>query len=242
MKYKNICGQDFERKNDAYQYFRNLVNQTANGAFEIILTENTPLKKSHIQYLVDNYIEDKDWLKRKTNNKPIVDYMLQLNEHQSDYHLCFIMEGEKPEPITAKKYFTCFGKGTISDEEKLISAMRHAIQAQINAFRQNDLRARKCSRCPNPNDYVIEIHHRYPFKKIVEDFFTKFKGWKEFLIKSLYKRKGNQYWEFQHISPDEDFYPGSPVEEWLYFHEEKAVYEALCKNCHKAETYCKVIN
>jgi len=241
MKYKNICGQNFKTKNEAYQYFRNLVNQTAKGVYEITLTENTPLKKFHVQYLVDNYIEDKNWFKRKTNNKPIIGYKLKLNEHQNDHHLCFIMKDEIPEPITAKKYFTCFGKGTISDEEKLISAMRYSIQPQIDEFRQNDLRAKKCAKCPNFKNNVVEIHHRYPFKKIVEDFFNEFKGWKNFLIKSLFKKRGNQYWEFQHISPDEKFYPDSPVEEWLDFHKQRATYEALCKNCHKAETYYKTI-
>ena len=68
IRYKNICGKDFETKIAAYKHFRTIVNHT--GTDHIIelcregiikLGENTKLKNSQVQDLFDRSFADRDW-------------------------------------------------------------------------------------------------------------------------------------------------------------------------------------
>jgi hypothetical protein len=81
MKYTNICGQDFKRKEDAYKCFRKLVRQSI-PLFQqpnvVLLTEETPLKKSYLMKITKNYGSwTNEWFLRKTlGGQKITDWCL----------------------------------------------------------------------------------------------------------------------------------------------------------------------
>ena len=136
IKYKNICGKDFETKPAAYKHFRTILNYTGNDHIIelcregiIKLGENTKLKNSQVQDLFDRFFVDHDWMKRKTKGRPIRNYIL-IRDDYGGYCLGFQFEDDSYESITAKQMLTCFGKGTISDDARFLSAMRYEVKYQ----------------------------------------------------------------------------------------------------------------
>ena len=64
MKYKDVLGKDFKRKEDAYKHFQLLRNQTPLGK---TLDETTAITKSAMNKLFKDYFlcNDEDWYQRK---------------------------------------------------------------------------------------------------------------------------------------------------------------------------------
>ena len=70
MKYPNVLGKDFKRKEDAYGRFqecRDEMVRTLQLGPSHVLTEETPVKKSWMDQLFKDYFvcQDPDWYKRK---------------------------------------------------------------------------------------------------------------------------------------------------------------------------------
>ena len=70
MKYKNVLGKDFKRKEDAYKRFQECRDEMVR-TFQLgpshMLTEETPVKKSWMDSLFKDYFkcDDPDWFQRK---------------------------------------------------------------------------------------------------------------------------------------------------------------------------------
>jgi len=64
MKYKNVLGKNFKRKEDAYKHFQSLRDKTPLGK---ILDEKTAITKNAMDELFKNYFlcNDEDWYQRK---------------------------------------------------------------------------------------------------------------------------------------------------------------------------------
>ena len=95
IRYKNICGKDFETKGAAYKHFRTIVNYTGNDHLMALcrqgiirLGEETKLKNSHVQDLFDRFFVDHEWMKRKTKGRPIRNYIL-ISDDYGGYCLVF---------------------------------------------------------------------------------------------------------------------------------------------------------
>jgi len=232
MKYTNICGQDFKRKEDAYKCFRKLVRQSI-PLFQqpnvVLLTEETPLKKSYLMKITKNYGSwTNEWFLRKTlGGQKITDWCLMRDEY-GEYCLGFIINGDinNPQSVTAKHIFLCFGPGKFNQKAIIVSALRRVIEPQIEEYRKN--MPMNCSGC-NCNLFEVrsEVDHKYDFKFIKDKYFE--------------KRSLDELNNFLEKEEDGFCYTlKEPIKsEWYDFHKEKAVLQPLCKDCHYKKTYKK---
>ena len=226
MKYVNICGEDFETKFKAYKFFRSLVKKTTvNNMYgkNILLTEDTVLKHSQVKNLFDRYLIDLEWYERKTNGETNINYVL-IKDDYYDYCLGFKLEDGTVESVTARNYLTCFGKGTISDEERFHSAMRYEVKYQSEKFRENNKHIDECYDCMAPREAGLDVDHIIPFKNILNDFF-KIHDRQEF-INSIDKNEKGFYWRLRE----------EHKKLWCDYHEAHADFQMLCKPCHYAKT------
>ena len=117
-----------------------------------------------------------------------------------------------------KKIFKCFGKGKFNSKEILNGALRNEINDQIEDFRRKLKDPNICACCGKrfPSQEMV-VDHIFEFKDIVKEFF-KDKGWKEFMMKSLYKEADGVLYRIQKVSLDDEFYPDSPRQIWQEFH------------------------
>ena len=254
MKYKNVLGKDFRTKPEAYKYFRGRIMEF-NVPFSIncvIMTEETPIKQSEMIQLAKDYGSyTQEWETRKSHATGIDQWCVMRNfvDGIESISLGFIRnrkEGESkfnaipPEAATAKKIFTCFGKGEFNQKEILNSALRNEIREQTRAFKETLKDPNRCVLCDkhfHPTEMVVD--HLYEFKDIAKEFFKN--GWEEFMMKSLYKEIDGVLYRIQEVSPDDEFYPDSPRQIWQEHHKKRAVLQMLCKDCHYAKTYAKRI-
>jgi hypothetical protein len=227
MKYNNICGQDFKNKSKAYKFFRSLVKDTVNNSWpgkEIELTENTILKHSQVQSLFDRYLIDLEWYKRKTNGNKNINYVL-IKDDYDDYCLGFKFENGSTESVTAKKYLTCFGKGTETDEERLHSAMRYEVKYQSEEYRNNGIMRDECEWCAAPKEAIrLEVDHAIPYKELVNNFFKIHD--KEEFTKGVNKNEKGLYWRLSQ----------EHRKLWCEYHGKNCMFQMLCITCHKNKT------
>ena len=254
MKYKNVLGKDFRTKPEAYKHFRDKVMKF-NVPYSInyvVMTEKTPIKQSEMIQLAKDYGSyTQEWETRKSHATGIDRWCVMRNfvDEIESISLGFIRnrkEGESkfsaipPEAATAKKIFTCFGKGEFNQKEILNNALRNEIREQIKDFRQIIKDSTKCVLCKkhfHPTEMVVD--HLYEFKDIAKEFLQN--GWQEFMMNSLYKEADGVLYRIQEVSPDDEFYPDSPRQEWQEFHKKRAVLQMLCEGCHHMKTYAKRI-
>ena len=255
MKYKNVLGKDFKTKPEAYKYFRDRVMEF-NVPFStnyVLMTEETPIKQSEMIQLAKDYGSyTQEWETRKSHAAGIDKWCIMRNfiDGIESISLGFIRNLKKgenkfnailPEAVTAKKIFTCFGKGEFNQKEILNGALRNEIRDQIKDFRKSLKDPNICACCGKrflPQEMVVD--HIFEFKDIVKEFF-KNEGWEEFMMKSLYKENDGVRYRIQEVSPDYGFYPGSPRQIWQEFHKSKATLQILYKPHHDMKTYAKKI-
>jgi hypothetical protein len=255
MSYKNVLGKDFDTKPEAYKHLRDKINEfiVPYSTNYIVMTEKTPIKQSEMIQLSKDYgSHTQEWETRKSHAAGIDQWCVMRNfvKKTESISLGFLRnrkEGESrldavlPEAVTAKKIFTCFGKGEFNQNEILNSALRNEVEDQIENFRKSLKDSNICACCGKrfpPQEMVVD--HIFEFKYIVKEFFET-KGWKEFMMKSLYKEADGVLYRIQDISPDDEFYPDSPRQEWQEFHKKKATLQMLRKGCHDSKTYAKKI-
>ena len=249
MKYKNVLGKDFKTKPEAYKYFRDKI-----GEFKIdyvsnyvVLTEETPIKQSQMIQLAKDYGSyTQEWEDRKSHSTGIKEWCVMRNTFSGieSFSLGFLRNRKEheskfneilPESVTAKKIFTCFGKGEFNKNEILNSALRNEIRPQTKHFRENSrCFCLGCEQVFSPHELVVD--HIFEFKNIVKEF-LKNEGWKEFMQNSLYKESNGVLYRLQDVSPDFEFYPDSPKTLWQEFHKQRATLQMLCKSCHDSKTY-----
>ena len=235
IRYKNICGKDFETKSAAYKHFRTIVNYTGNDHLMALcrqgiirLGEETKLKNSHVQDLFDRFFVDHDWMKRKTKGRPIRNYVL-IKDDYGGYCLGFQFDDDSYESITAKQMLTCFGKGTISDDERFLSAMRYEVKYQSEEYRRiNDHKMLECYDCCAPREAGLQIDHLIPFKQILADFLKLHD--KEEMKKRMSKAEEQFYWRLD--ERDRKL--------WCDYHKSRAVFQFLCRDCHRAKTTSEI--
>ena len=255
MKYKNVLGKDFKRKEDAYKYHREKVMEfdVPYSTNYTIMTEETPIKQSEMIQLSKDYGSyTQEWERRKSHATGINQWCVMRNfvKNTESISLGFLRnrkEGESrfntilPESVTAKDIFTCFGKGEFNQKQILNSALRNEISYQIEEFRRMLKDPNKCTHCGKrfyPHEMVVD--HIFEFKDIVKEFFET-DGWEEFMMKSLYKEANGVLYRIKEVSPEDEFYPDSPRQIWQEFHKKKATLQMLCKGCHDMKTYAKKI-
>ena len=254
MKYKNVLGKDFKTKPEAYKYFRDKVMEF-NVPFSInyvVMTEETPIKQSEMIQLAKDYGSyTQEWETRKSHATGINQWCIMRNfvDEIESISLGFIRnrkEGESkfnvipPEAATAKKIFTCFGKGAFNQKEILNGALRNEIREQTRAFKQMLKDPNRCVLCDklfHPMEMVVD--HLYEFKDIAKEFLKN--GWEEFMRNSLYKEADGVLYRIQEVSPDDEFYPDSPRQIWQEFHKSRATLQMLYKPHHDMKTYSKKI-
>ena len=228
MKYTDICGRDFKNKSKAYKFFRSLVRETVDIGLNYVepiieLTEETPLKNSHVVNLFQNYLIDGDWYGRKTKGQNIKNFVL-IKDDYNDYCLGFRLEDDSIESVTAKSYLSCFGKGTQTDDERLHSAMRYEVKYQSEEYRKNNQHIQECFDCSCPREAGLDVDHVIPYKTIVNSFFTIYD--KEEFKKSMNKEIQGLYWRLR-----EDH-----RKIWREYHKQQAKFKLLCKECHRFKT------
>ena len=255
MKYKNVLGKDFDRKEDAYKHYRKKIMEfdIPYSTNYIIMTEETPIKQSEMIQLSKDYGSyTQEWETRKSHAAGIDRWCVMKNyvDGIESISLGFLRnkkEGESkfatvpPEAVTAKKNFTCFGKGKFNQKEILNGALRNEIRDQIKDFRKSLKDPNICACCGKrflPQEMVVD--HIFEFKDIVKEFF-KAEGWEEFMMKSVYKEADGVLYRIQQVSPDDNFYPDSPRQIWQEFHKSKATLQMLYKPHHDRKTYAKKI-
>ena len=254
MKYKNVLGKDFKTKPEAYKYFRDRVMEF-NVPFStnyVLMTEETPIKQSEMIQLAKDYGSyTQEWETRKSHAAGIDKWCIMRNfiDGIESISLGFIRNLKKgenkfnailPEAVTAKKIFTCFGKGEFNQKEILNNALRNEIREQTKEFKQSLRDPNRCVLCDkhfHPTEMVVD--HLYEFKDIVTEFLKN--GWEEFMMNSLYKEADGVLYRIQEVSYDDEFFPDSPRQQWQEFHKKRAVLQMLCKNCHDLKTYAKKI-
>ena len=234
IRYKNICGKDFETKSAAYKHFRTILNYTGNDhEYElwrkgiIKLGEETQLRNSQVQDLFDRFFVDHDWMKRKTKDRPIRNYIL-IKDDYGGYCLGFQFEDDSYESITAKDMLTCFGKGTISDDARFLSAMRYEVKYQSEEFRRNNDHVTECFDCCAPRESGLQVDHMIPFKQILADFLKLHD--KEEMKKRMSKAEEQFYWRLD--EKDRKL--------WCDYHKLHAKFQLLCTYCHKAKTKSEI--
>jgi len=254
MKYKNVLGKDFKKKDEAYKYFRKKVMEfdVPDSINYTILTEKTPIKQSEMIQLAKDYGSyTQEWETRKSHATGIDQWCIMRNfvKETESISLGFIRNRRKdeskfsaifPESVTAKKIFTCFGKGEFNQKEILNGALRNEIREQTRAFKKTLKDPNRCVLCDkhlHPMGMVVD--HLYEFKDIAKEFLKN--GWEKFMMNSLYKEADGVLYRIQEVSPDDEFYPDSPRQIWQEFHKKRAVLQMLCKDCHDMKTYAKKI-
>ena len=234
IRYKNICGKDFETKSAAYKHFRTILNYTGSDhEYElwrkgiIKLGEETQLRNSQVQDLFDRFFVDHDWMKRKTKDRSIRNYIL-IRDDYGGYCLGFQFEDDSYESITAKDMLTCFGKGTISDDARFLSAMRYEVKYQSEEFRRNNDHVTECFDCCAPRESGLQVDHMIPFKQILADFLKLHD--KEEMKKRMSKAEEQFYWRLD--ERDRKL--------WCDYHKLHAKFQLLCTYCHKAKTKSEI--
>ena len=255
MKYKNVLGKDFKKKDEAYKYFREKINEftVPYSTNYTVITEETPIKQSEIKQLSKDYGSyTQEWETRKSHAAGIDQWCVMRNfvKKTESISLGFLRNRKEeesrlgailPEAVTAKKIFKCFGKGKFNSKEILNGALRNEINDQIEDFRRKLKDPNICACCGKrffPQEMVVD--HIFEFKDIVKEFF-KIEGWEEFMMNSLYKEADGVLYRIQEVSYDDEFYPDSPRQEWQEFHKKRATLQMLCKGCHGMKTYAKRI-
>ncbi len=252
--YLNVLGEDFNNKDNAYKYFREKINEFIIPSTDcVIMTEETPIKQSQMIQLDQDYGSySPEWEKRKSHGTGINEWCVIRNDLDGikSIGLGFFRNKKEneskfstilPESVTAQKIFTCFGPGKFNLNQILTSALRHEIRPQTRYFRDSFKNPNFCKGCEKnfyPEEMIVDHTGTYEFKDIVKEFF-KAEGWKDFMIKSLYKE--SIILRIQESSPDDEFYPDSPRQMWQDFHKERAIFQMLCKTCHHMKTYAKKI-
>lgn len=234
MKYKNICGKDFETKRAAYKHFRTILNYTSNDHIIelcregiIKLGENTKLKNSQVQDLFNRFFVDHDWMNRKTKGRPIRNYIL-IRDDYGGYCLGFQFEDDSYESVTAKQMLTCFGKGSITDDERFLSAMRHEVKYQSEEFREKCNNITECFNCACPREMSLDVDHIIPFKQIVANFLKLHN--KEEIKQRMFKVEETFYWRL--CEKDRKL--------WRDYHQRNAKFQLICKDCHRAKTTSEI--
>lgn len=241
MKYKDVLGKDFKRKEDAYKHFQLLRNQVPLGKK---LDETTAITKSAMDKLFKDYFlcNDEDWYQRKIG-AGILNWSFGYDSqggiclwvHQKDKPKIKECEidvshwGEKV-PVAAKWMFTCFGTGVLMKEDKMHrvkQAARKAVKIHKKQFREQVK--------PNCNECGIEVHgldaevdHKDPtFMTLFNNFVKEYDYDEEYLLKSVSKHSYEDIWYF--INP-------GMKESWVEYHLHNSHLQLLCIPCHKNKT------
>ena len=224
MKYKNVLGKNFKRKEDAYKHFQSLRNKTPLGK---ILDEKTAITKNAMDELFKNYFlcNDKDWYQRKIG-PGVLNWSFG---YDSQGGIClWVHQKDKPKvkeckfdvshwgekvPVAAKWMFTCFGTGVLMNENK----MHRVKQAARKAVEIHGLDA--------------EVDHKDPtFMTLFNNFIKENNYDEEYLLKSVNKHNNEDIWYF--INP-------GMKESWIEYHLHNSYLQLLCVTCHKNKTYGK---
>jgi hypothetical protein len=252
MKFPNVLGKDFNTKYEANAHFKKLKQELIKrDEMGKLLTEETVIKSSQMFNLISDYLEtdDEEWFQRKMGPFGIESFKfvrdnynnLQLNLHQKsndhDSSQCLRMKEKKfcfdcadvgnVEPLSFTT-FSCFGAGAKKSHKKhrLTQACRRAVDKQKQKYR--DSRKDECEKCGTDNyPENLEIDHKdLSFKTIFENFKKEYNYTEEFLHTQVHK-----YWDTWYF-----FNPSDVLDCWVKYHETNAVYQMLCKPCHKKKT------
>jgi len=244
MKYKNVLGKNFKRKEDAYKHFQSLRDKTPLGK---ILDEKTAITKNAMDELFKNYFlcNDKDWYQRKIG-PGVLNWSFG---YDSQGGIClWVHQKDKPKvkeckfdvshwgekvPVAAKWMFTCFGTGVLMNENKMHrvkQAARKAVEIHKKQFREQIE--------PICNECGIEIHgldaevdHKNPtFMTLFNNFIKEYNYSEEHLLESVNKYENEDIWYF--INP-------GMKENWIEYHLHNSYLQLLCVPCHKNKTYGK---
>ena len=137
----------------------------------------------------------------------------------------FKFKNGSTESVTAKKYLTCFGKGTETDEERLHSAMRYEVKYQSEEYRNNGIMRDECEWCAAPKEAIrLEVDHAIPYKELVNNFFKIHD--KEEFTKGVNKNEKGLYWRLSE----------EHRKLWCEYHGKNCMFQMLCITCHKNKT------
>jgi len=241
MKYPEVLGKDFKRKEDAYRHFQLLRDQIPIGK---ILDETTAITKSAMDKLFKDYFlcTDEDWYQRKIGPGVFNWYF----NYDSEGGIClWVHQKDKPKtkeskfdvshwgekvPVAARRMFTCFGTGVLEDGNKMHrvkQAARKAVKIHKKQFREQVK--------PNCNNCGVEVHgldaevdHKDPtFTTLFNNFIKEYDYDEEYLLKSVGKDSHDDVWYF--INPGME-------ESWIEYHLLNSHLQLLCVPCHKNKT------
>jgi len=262
MKYKDVLGEDFKTKKEAYRHFcalRDKVTEASCLGRQHLLTEETIVKKSQMDKLYADYFlcKDPNWYKKKIG-RGVKDWffgrdkeggvclwVLQKEDpkenavEESIWSRLAIKETDMPFSISAKWVFTCFGPGVMLDKSprlKIKNVLRHTVKPQIQEFR--DSVEDKCQSCGKQSSGLgLEVDHTPNFSDIAESFLNRHD--QNFLTETVIdletKRVGANYpqkWRFNDVAKQ-------IKKDWCEYHESQAVLRLLCVSCHKSKTHSK---
>jgi len=244
MKYKNVLGKDFKKKDEAYKYFREKINEFDTCSY-IVMTEKTPVRQSGMKQLEKEYGSISARATAKKSSYSDYQWCVKYLEEPHPSLALGIIENGKIETFNARNLFKCFGPGTFNPNKNLEEALRHEIKPQIKEYRKMYRNSHLCAHCHYQFPaQELEVDHVYPFAKIKKEFLELYG--KEFIMNCLYKEEA--VYRLNDFSPNEEVYPDSPREAWCDFHKERATYQMLCKKgkeglpgCHPSKRMGKKI-
>jgi hypothetical protein len=200
------CGsKHFSSKKELENYIRGIIKT-------IGLCES--VKAHNIEYY--NFFID---LFRRHPNYPekiygIIDIIITENKVNSTYlELNMLKEHNIVEDISWRKCIS----GAERDNFK--SALRIAIQDQIDCFRNNN--SKKCELCNIEEDIEYHVDHINHFEEIVYEFLQNTKFSKPTIFRSIYDNRK----AFMEIDKEYE-------NMWKIFHKSKAQLRILCRSCN----------
>ena len=260
MKYKNVLGQDFNRKEDAYarfQKFRDEMVRTLQLGPSHMLTEETPVKKSWMDQLFKDYFlcEDPKYYKRKIG-LGVENWFFAPD---SEGGIClWVKQKDAPPKHNSKECKECqTGKfcirtadishegptvpvaapwiftcfGTGVHNNNPLHRVKDAMRKAIK-YQTKEFRASVKDECQGCGEegYGLDLEVHH-----IPDFMK--------IAKVFIEKYGEKYL-IENVSkaPTEDiwYFINDKLEnEWCEYHLKEATLKLLCISCHDKETYKK---
>lgn len=251
MNYKLFNGLTYKTKSDCRKAWREIVQKTPSNEWGKELDETTHIKKSDIDFLIDNYCDRwYEYAGYKFLDSPVVSFSIKQSGYFNKGFDVLHLEGTNEEGFTdaiTQQNFSCFGTGwRLNEKINLNCAFRGTIIKQMCDFKYSSENT-CCNICSeNITHESAEADHASPlFFEIVNNFkkeknysddylFTLLmKGSKlpqAFLDSTGLKFKLSRYWYYLY-GQDQKIH-----KEFAQYHKEHAVLQYLCKECHKEKT------
>lgn len=207
------------------EFLQQHVHRTFNGADSQFQTISNFLKQHHPIFKKTNTLDSVRAFRITRTPKKLgiilqVQYQNNKTWHPISWKKCIPSKKRKNETDA---------KGN-QTKKRLTCAMRHAIQPQIQNFRDQTFGIRKCANCECTEKIEID-HNDPPFSSLADQFIDQFSNEKP---EKFYWNPRAMRWQF--LKKNASF-----QNQWCEFHQNNATLQWLCNKCNlsKSNKTCK---